>query len=369
MTTRRRPRGQGSVLAPTANTPTYAIRYVAQGRRRYRGGFLTEPEAKAALAEVLRREREDRLAATEPMRMTVAELGERWLPTRGPEDATRWARDVEPYLGAQKVGALRKSHLTQMVASLKARGLTGATIERALYLLSAACRWRAAMYELPAAASNPVSTFLAGLPRKDREALHTQHDSRRTPFLEHATDARRVYAALVAAEEPDVAVAYALGAMAGLRPGEAQAQDWADVNLQRRQITVRQSARHGKVGQTKSRRERIVPVPPGLVDILAAAAQRRKPACPWVVASGRGLQKMGNHRVTAAVAAALKTCGLPALSVYQATRHSYASRWVLAGKDVYQLSGILGHSSVETTQRYAHLKDEVPAEVLAAVDF
>jgi integrase len=42
------------------------------------------------------------------------------------------------------------------------------------------------------------------------------------------------------------------------------------------------------------------------------------------------------------------------LGWYQATRHTFASQWVLAGNSIEKLSAILGHSSIAMTQRYAH---------------
>jgi site-specific recombinase XerD len=50
--------------------------------------------------------------------------------------------------------------------------------------------------------------------------------------------------------------------------------------------------------------------------------------------------------------------GLPPISFYQATRHTFASQWVMAGHPIERLSKILGHSSVMVTEIYAHLKPE-----------
>jgi len=39
-------------------------------------------------------------------------------------------------------------------------------------------------------------------------------------------------------------------------------------------------------------------------------------------------------------------------------RHSYASFLVNQGRSIYEVQKILGHSTVKTTQRYAHLSNE-----------
>lgn len=41
---------------------------------------------------------------------------------------------------------------------------------------------------------------------------------------------------------------------------------------------------------------------------------------------------------------------------YQCTRHSFASHWVMDGRRIEKLREILGHASVTTTERYAHLQ-------------
>jgi site-specific recombinase XerD len=39
-------------------------------------------------------------------------------------------------------------------------------------------------------------------------------------------------------------------------------------------------------------------------------------------------------------------------------RHSYASALVNAGRSLYEVQTLLGHSSSKMTQRYAHLSNE-----------
>jgi hypothetical protein len=44
---------------------------------------------------------------------------------------------------------------------------------------------------------------------------------------------------------------------------------------------------------------------------------------------------------------------------YQSTRHTFASQWVMAGRPIEKLKEILGHSTVQVTERHAHLKREL----------
>jgi hypothetical protein len=51
----------------------------------------------------------------------------------------------------------------------------------------------------------------------------------------------------------------------------------------------------------------------------------------------------------------VKGCGLRRLTWYQATRHTFASQWVLNDRSIEKLAAVLGHSSTWVTERYAHL--------------
>jgi hypothetical protein len=74
------------------------------------------------------------------------------------------------------------------------------------------------------------------------------------------------------------------------------------------------------------------------------------------------------HRLRAELEAALKEVGLPALTWYQTTRHTFASHWIMDGRPIEKLREIMGHSSVTVTERYAHLAPGAfTAEDLAAV--
>jgi hypothetical protein len=70
---------------------------------------------------------------------------------------------------------------------------------------------------------------------------------------------------------------------------------------------------------------------------------------------GSSAQFVRPHTVHKALAKALAACELPKMTLYQCTRHTFASQWVMNGGSLEMLAKIMGHSSTSTTQHYAHL--------------
>lgn len=63
---------------------------------------------------------------------------------------------------------------------------------------------------------------------------------------------------------------------------------------------------------------------------------------------------------------ARKRAGLEVVVIHS-LRHSFASFLVNAGRNLYEVGALLGHTQVRTTMRYAHLADETLAEAVNTV--
>jgi integrase len=152
---------------------------------------------------------------------------------------------------------------------------------------------------------------------------------------------------------------YATAVYTGMRAGELAGLQWSDIDLDRRLITIQRSY----TGPTKSDRVRYVPVLDPLLPILREWRLRHPGRLVFTNRDGNMLQPSGRifqevlHRV-------LDAAGLPLVERngklrpyirFHDTRHTFASHWVLSGGDIFKLQKILGHQSIQMTQRYAHL--------------
>ena len=168
---------------------------------------------------------------------------------------------------------------------------------------------------------------------------------------------------------------YAAAVFTGMRAGELLGLRWSEVDLDRRLITVLRS--YDK--PTKTGAIRHVPILDPLLPVLRAW----KLECPsdWVFPGLTGEPQAPSARVLQEVLKRVLIRGKllssngrrkkqgrsevpPTVGKYDRItfhdlRHTFASHWVMQGGDLYRLQKILGHRSVQMTQRYAHLAPEV----------
>ena len=360
--TKRRKRGKYMVKL---SGRTWGFRYTDQGQRKYAGGYPDKDAATQALASITANIKAGLPGAkVRPVGPAKAfrELIPDWLEANKAkrsvnDDRNRWTKHLEPLLNHRAIDVVDTDIIDDLVTGLRTQ-VGPATAERVLYTLSSFYRWAFRGHHIT---TNPVTAYLAGLGRTARNALRTNHDPVDTPYLRTKADVIKLYKALPA----PINIAYALSALAGLRPGEAIGVEWPDIDWEASKLRVSRQVRHGKVGPTKSGKPRTVPIVPSLLGVLK---EWRKVNQSALVVPGRGNAHLGSKTLADAIEAGLKACGLPDMTFYQCGRHTFASQWVLEGLDIYQLSKHLGHASVETTMRYAHLSDKVPDSILARAD-
>lgn len=323
-------------------------------KRRYRGGFETRELAERVLARLAGDAAMNRAGLPPDPRneLTVGEYSKRFLDRRekthraGDCDRGRWKNHVGPFFDHLKPSEVDKARIRQFVDAQLAAELNPGTVRIHVALLSSLFT---ELVEDGVTQNNPAR----GLPRSTKRLIKPTYDPRTTPFIEKVDDVRRIYLAL---PEP-FNIAYAIGALAGLRTGEVFALKWAHVDLATRRIHVRESVD----GPLKDKESRMVPVLSPLLPVLTA----------WKLKSGgEGLlvkplrvdgvhvhkETYGRELQSALEALKLQREGL---GWYEATRHTFASQWVLAGGSIEKLKEMMGHHSVVVTERYAHLRTDL----------
>ena len=151
----------------------------------------------------------------------------------------------------------------------------------------------------------------------------------------------------------------------GARAGEQLALEWGDLDWQSRLVVFRraQVGNTGKTGPTKSGKERRVPLTTSLQDALKAIRHLRGPLVFCRVdGSPLTIWQLHEH-----VWGACRRAGLRKVRWHD-QRHSFASNLVAASVPIRQVQEWLGHASITTTMRYAHLAPGGGSEYIAALD-
>lgn len=308
-----------------------------------------------------------------------------WLSARSVEDSTarggssylsKWVRPRWDDVALQQITRLA---LQRWVRELE-RSLAPSSVRQAFYLLSASL---AAAVDEGYLDANPCTSTRITLPELPQATERYLTDDEVAAIFHHLDGRFRVLAELL------------LGT--GMRIGEACGLHWHRVNLERGVIDVVETwnldGRKIKP-YPKGKRRRTVPISDELAELLGRWREVYPPkrtcgrahdddpldraGCrSGLVLTGERGAPIDQHNFTnrewawaldmAEIEAA--EAGRPPLGNVRVhdLRHTYASRLLTGGGTTERLQLLLGHSSIVTTQRYAHLIDDGHDEVRAAL--
>jgi integrase len=247
---------------------------------------------------------------------------------------------VVPYLGAVPLRELGSGRIADYRAEILAAGCTPKQANKAMQALSAALG-AAVRYDLLPA--NPCARV-----RRLRAQTETPRPRAITPA--------RVEALRAAMSQDRDRLLVSILFYCGLRPGEALALRWGDVN--ERTVTVDRAFVAGELKSTKTHRRRAVALIPTLAAELAASRPNGTTDDDLVVPNlTGGFLDLNNWRARV-WSPAVKAAGLGRLVPYDG-RHTFASLLIHEGRSVLEVAAQLGHESASTTLRhYAHLVEE-----------
>ncbi len=153
---------------------------------------------------------------------------------------------------------------------------------------------------------------------------------------------------------------------AGLRIAEACALRVTDIDAQRGVIHVR----HGK-----GNRERCAMLSERLLLSLRSYWASSRPPLPFLFPAEDPKKPIAADRVRIAMRAAVETTGLLSKRITpHVMRHSFATHLLDTGTDVRVIQALLGHASIRSTMRYAHVsratltKTKSPLDLLGTAE-
>jgi integrase len=349
----RRTYRSGSIRARA--TGGWEIRWRENGRQRSQIIHESRETASRVLAKHLGEVATRGRSSVGPAARSVPQLDElakAWLERRtvthrsANDDRRRWNRHLDPWLGKLRPADVTPALLRRLIETKLREGLNSSSVRLLVALVSSLF---SDLVERDLAPENPAKK----LPRATRKLIRPAHDPKDTPWLRRLEDVRAVYLAL---PEP-FNIAFAIGAMAGLRTGEVRALRWSSVDEAAGLIYVRESVG----GKTKDLDSRVVPIMDQLRPLLTEW-RLRTGGKGLVIPPVRQGRYLDDHAIGRHLRAALKQTGLwietkergQRLDWYKCTRHTFASHYVAADGTLENLKEIMGHSSFTVTLRYAH---------------
>jgi len=204
------------------------------------------------------------------------------------------------------------------------------------YVFSCAIKW-----ETPGIKANPT----AGIPLM-------KENNAKERYLSTA-EAQSLYTQLQKSDNKMLQFIVPMLILTGARKREVLDARWEDFDYERRLW---------RIHTTKLGKPRFVPMSDGVVTLLESVPRFD---CEWVFPNYKSLKpyvSIFNSWNTARCEVNLQDVRIHDL------RHSYASFLVNAGRSLYEVQRLLGHTQIKTTQRYAHLSHDTLLDATNSVN-
>jgi site-specific recombinase XerD len=240
---------------------------------------------------------------------------------------------IKPQFGHLPMKQITRLQVQQFQRQLSAEGLSPASVNQHLQLMR---RFMNLGVEWEFLERNVLARI---------KLLHT--DNRREAFLSGAQVADLVEV-LKTDENRLVCMIILFLLSTGARLREGLSVEWGHIDLENALW---------KIPASNSKSKRVKHLPLSASAIWALKAVQKRDDSPFVFASPvTGKPFSGISRTWYKLR---RKAGLPSNIRIHDLRHTFASRLVNAGESLYVVQQMLGHADSRTTQRYAHLSNEV----------
>ena len=332
----------------------HVIQWSSDGKRRTKS-YPTEIEARTALSEMDKL----KLGKNTDKSSNIAKLFKNWIEEKDPTPTfygywVRFNKHWEPIIGNLKPNELDGPLLKAAMPIFKKNGLSKSSIGLLFRILSS---FLSEMVEDGLMEKNPVSLL-------SKKGLKGPSDPAKVQFIKKLEDISRVYTWLNGYNK-SVSIAFSIGVLAGLRINEIRGLSWQDIDFNNKVINIKWQAGTSRfdgadrLRPPKSQKSRIVPISNDLYKILQNWFETTRGE-GWLVrpeySNDVNKKFIGKDTLRLTLKKCLRVLKLPKLTWYSATRHTFASQWVIAGGSLVKLKEIMGHASFSTTERaYIHL--------------
>ncbi len=322
---------------------TYQMEFIVNGQRISKTtGKQTKREAKAV-------EHAERLKILKQSKRTPQEEGartllltaieqtyeQRWKHTKDSQRSYRRAVNLAAIIGNIPLSDITDTTILHLTKTLEVNGSKSSTINRYLTCLKTVLKDH----------KQPVDGIKLRKEGKGRvRVLAKEEEDKVVNLLRSERGERRYYFV-------DVGDLVEVLIDTGMRLGEALALKYEDVNYDSNMISI---------WINKSSRPRSLPMT-RRVKLILEYRQVLNPVKPFGIKS---------HQVSTSWNWVRKEMGLAGDEQFvpHSLRHTCASRMVNAGVDLYLVKEILGHSTIQITERYAHLAPHKLASAIAALE-
>jgi len=237
---------------------------------------------------------------------------------------------ITPVWGSKYLDQVSKADLIALFAEHRkthAPGSCNRLLILLRYLFSLALRW-----EVPGLTKNVTS----GIPLMKEG---TAKERFLTP-----EEAQRLYARVKESENPMLQFVIPMLLLTGCRKRECLDARWEDFDFERRSW---------RIHTTKLGKPRHVPLSDGAVSLLQSTP--KFDGCPWAFPNPKTRKPYVS--IYYSWDSAREAAGLGDVRIHD-LRHSFASFLVNAGRSLYEVQHLLGHTQVKTSARYAHLSKD-----------
>lgn len=315
--------------------------------------------SKKALAEKWEREQinlleQSHLIARPFTDFTYEEIFELWFKNAASrkrltslvKDQQMHRQYVSPIIGHLRVSEVSPQHFEEIVSAMLIKGLTKSSVNKVIQHFKGVFNHS---FNNETIGRNPARSFKQM--RLDSKEMDYFSQEEMDQLLSY-TDKKYV------GEERWIHALYLTLFLTGARLGEVLGLEWNRIQFNKDCILLGQiwcPLESKIIFTTKGKKDRLIPLNSHLKREISAMRNNSKGSFLFSDHGSRPVDPSNFRKRN--WERDLLASGVRDLRIHDA-RHTYASLFMMNGGNLYELKEVLGHSSVKTTERYAHLSSQ-----------